>query len=84
MDDVAPQEFVDVQVQGPYRFWRHTHRFQAVQGGTLMHDIVRYALPFGLLGRFAHAWLVKSNLEAIFDYRTAKISATLGDKCTHA
>ena len=67
-----PIEFVDVQVRGPYRLWHHTHRFEPVDGGTLMRDVVRYALPFGLLGRLAHAWLVKADLEAIFDYRALR------------
>ena len=38
---------------GPYRLWEHTQSFQAVDGGTHMSDVVRYALPFVLLG----AWL---------------------------
>src|SRR5689334_13428786 len=54
-----PHEFVDVQLQGPYRLWHHTHRFEAADGGTVMRDVVRYALPLGLLGRFAHALLVR-------------------------
>ena len=72
-----PTEFIDVQARGPYRLWHHTHRFQPVDGGTLMRDVVRYALPLGPLGRLAHAWLVKSDLKAIFDYRAAKVSEIL-------
>ncbi|HKT82162.1 MAG TPA: SRPBCC family protein [Vicinamibacterales bacterium] len=26
--------FVDRQIVGPYRWWRHEHRFEAVKGGT--------------------------------------------------
>ena len=78
-----PNEFVDVQAQGPYRLWHHTHRFEPVDGGTLMRDMVRYVLPFGLLGRLAHAWVVKSDLEAIFDYRARKVSEILGSRCAH-
>jgi ligand-binding SRPBCC domain-containing protein len=76
-----PTEFIDVQARGPYRFWHHTHSFQSVPGGTLMRDSVRYALPFGLLGRYAHARLVKSDLMAIFDYRAWKVSNILGSWC---
>jgi ligand-binding SRPBCC domain-containing protein len=76
-----PTEFIDMQAQGPYRHWHHTHSFQPVEGGTLMRDLVRYALPFGLLGRLAHAWLVKSELKAVFDYRAAKVSDILGAWC---
>ena len=72
-----PTGFVDVQFRGPYRLWHHTHRFQAVDGGTLMRDMVRYVLPFGLLGRLAHAWVVKADLEAIFDYRAQQSLRTL-------
>ena len=42
-----------------------------------MTDIVRYALPFGLLGRAAHALAVRRNVEDIFDYRYQRIHALL-------
>jgi ligand-binding SRPBCC domain-containing protein len=65
-----PHRFVDVQLSGPYRMWHHTHDFEpAADGGTLMRDTVRYALPFGPLGAAAHRVLVRRDLEAIFDYR---------------
>ena len=48
-----PTEFVDVQVHGPYRLWHHTHSFEPRDGRTLIRDVVRYELPFGLLGRLA-------------------------------
>jgi ligand-binding SRPBCC domain-containing protein len=79
-----PISFMDVQLRGPYRLWEHTHRFQAVDGGTRMCDVVRYALPFGLLGRMVHAWMVKVDLERTFDYRARKVSDLLGNACTHA
>jgi ligand-binding SRPBCC domain-containing protein len=65
-----PHRFVDVQLSGPYRMWHHTHDFEpTADGGTLMRDTVRYALPFGPLGAAAHRLLVRRDLEAIFDYR---------------
>jgi ligand-binding SRPBCC domain-containing protein len=73
-----PWEFSDVQAQGPYRLWHHSHRFAPANGGTLMRDEVRYALPFGALGRLVHAWLVKPDLEAIFNYRAARVAEILG------
>ena len=39
--------FVDRQIRGPYKLWRHTHTFEDVSGGTLMTDQVDYALGFG-------------------------------------
>src|SRR3954470_23735571 len=34
--------FVDRQIIGPYRWWRHEHRFEAVPGGTRVADHVEY------------------------------------------
>jgi ligand-binding SRPBCC domain-containing protein len=70
-----PRAFEDIQLSGPYRLWRHTHRFESVGGGTRMADVVRYSLPFGLLGRIAHRLTVRRNLEQIFDYRFEQIQA---------
>lgn len=64
-----PHRFVDEQVVGPYAHWHHEHRFRAVEGGTEVTDRVRYALPFGQIGRIAHRLLVRPRLESIFDYR---------------
>jgi ligand-binding SRPBCC domain-containing protein len=65
-----PRRFVDVQLSGPYRMWHHTHDFEpAPDGGTLMRDTVRYALPLGPLGEMAHRLLVRRDLERIFDFR---------------
>ena len=40
---------------GPYRLWHHTHTFEEHDGGTLMRDVVRYALPAWPLGELAAA-----------------------------
>jgi ligand-binding SRPBCC domain-containing protein len=65
--------FVDEQRKGPYKIWHHEHRFEAVEGGVLMTDIVSYTLPFGFLGKLAHWLFVRKELEAIFEYRFKKV-----------
>ncbi|NIM48823.1 MAG: CDP-paratose 2-epimerase [Gemmatimonadales bacterium] len=67
------RRFVDVQIRGPYRSWRHEHTFEEHDGQTFMRDTVRYELPLGILGRIAHRMLVKRQLGAIFDYRASQI-----------
>jgi len=69
--------FVDVQERGPYALWEHTHEFAPRDGGVVMRDLVRYALPLGPLGRAAHALAVRAALAAIFDHRFAAVRALL-------
>jgi ligand-binding SRPBCC domain-containing protein len=45
-----PSRFVDEQTRGPFARWRHEHRFEARDGGTLMTDIVDYRSPLGPIG----------------------------------
>lgn len=70
-----PARFVDLQLKGPYRLWQHTHSFEDREGGTLMMDTVRLALPFGAVGDFCAARLVCRDVERIFDYRSKAIAA---------
>jgi ligand-binding SRPBCC domain-containing protein len=74
--------FVDVQVSGPYRAWRHTHSFEPHERGTLVRDTVRYALPLGPLGRLADAACVRRDLERIFDFRHTEVERRLGGGTT--
>lgn len=71
------RSFVDVQLKGPYRFWRHTHTFAETDRGTEVGDHVEYALPFGALGRMAHAWIVERDLAQIFACRREAIARLL-------
>jgi ligand-binding SRPBCC domain-containing protein len=66
--------FIDEQRKGPYKIWHHEHHFKAVDGGVEMTDIVSYEVPFGILGRLAHPFIVRPKLEQIFNYRTKKIN----------
>lgn len=75
------QRFIDTQLRGPYRLWRHVHEFEEVDGGraTRMIDRVDYAVPLGPLGGVARALFVSRMVEQIFDYRAATITTLLGD-----
>lgn len=65
-----PLRFVDAQLRGPYALWEHTHTFaRDGEDGVIICDRVRYKLPFGPVGRIAHAAFVRRDLEQIFDYR---------------
>lgn len=70
-----PRRFVDEQLKGPYRLWRHEHRFVSENHGTRIHDEVRYLLPFGILGRMVHRMRVRQDVESIFAYRRAAVTS---------
>jgi ligand-binding SRPBCC domain-containing protein len=74
------RRFVDVQLKGPYRLWRHAHEFVPVDGGTLVRDEVIYQLPAGVVGIVAHAVLVRRQLAAIFDHRQRRIAELLAPR----
>lgn len=57
------------QVRGPYRFFRHEHRFRSIVGGTEILDQVRYR-PYG--GWAADALFVRRDLAAIFAFRSRR------------
>jgi ligand-binding SRPBCC domain-containing protein len=61
--------FIDEQRSGPYRFWHHLHRFEAIPEGVKMRDLIHYALPFGPFGNIARACHVRAKLQRIFQYR---------------
>ena len=61
-----PHRFVDRQIRGPYRLWRHEHLFSEQSDGTSIIDRVEYA-PFG--GAIAQRLVVARDVERIFAYR---------------
>jgi ligand-binding SRPBCC domain-containing protein len=72
-----PYSFVDKSLKGSYKQWIHKHIFtENENGGTDIEDIVRYRLPFEPLGDIGH-WLVRKELENIFDYRQKIVEQTL-------
>jgi len=75
-----PEYFTDTQLKGPYRLWKHTHTFIPQDGGVLMKDRVEYALPFGIIGRIAHALFIRKRLEQIFDFRVHKLTDIFGER----
>ena len=65
--------FSDVQQQGPFRRWEHTHSFEAktIDGreGTLIRDVVEYEVGFGVIGRMLEKLMFQRMLRTTFEYR---------------
>lgn len=65
-----PHLFADRQASGPFAYWLHRHHIlDDGEGGTLLRDEIEYELPFGLIGRYLGAGLIRRKLERMFDYR---------------
>jgi len=73
--------FVDRQVLGPYRWWHHEHRFEAVEGGTCVIDHVEFVPRL----RWLTGAFVRRDVRRIFDYRKGvlpRLFAQLRDRGT--
>jgi ligand-binding SRPBCC domain-containing protein len=73
-----PYSFADRQLKGPYKIWEHTHTFIQKENGTLMIDEIKYQIPFGILGQFAHSLFVKEKVKEIFKFREKALERIFG------
>lgn len=73
-----PHSFVDEQLVGPYRQWRHTHEFRVDGNETVVTDDVRYAVPGpGPLAGLIDLVFVRRDLRRIFEYRRERLQDLL-------
>lgn len=72
-----PNEFRDVQVEGPFASWEHTHRVDPDgPDASVLTDRIAYRLPFGPLGKLG-AGFVRHKLERGFRWRHARMAHDL-------
>lgn len=75
--------FVDVQDRGPFKSFRHEHRFEdAPDGGTRMTDTIDYEPPFGPLGWVADLLVVRRELEQMLEFRHERTRRLLEGETT--
>jgi ligand-binding SRPBCC domain-containing protein len=66
----AGHYFSDLQVSGPFSYWKHTHTFEPNgPAACFLEDRVEYALPFGFFGRWFAGGFVRRKLKKLFAYR---------------
>lgn len=69
-ENVGPDGFVDVMVEGPMASWRHTHRFVATGEATAeVHDHIEYEHPPGLAGVRTRILFGRPALGVLFAHR---------------
>jgi len=72
-----PTYFRDVMIRGAFDSMEHDHHFRALSSGqTEMRDVFRFAAPWGLLGRIAEAWVLRSYMGNLLAERNAALKQT--------
>ncbi|HKO43990.1 MAG TPA: SRPBCC family protein [Pyrinomonadaceae bacterium] len=64
-----PNLFEDIQVEGPFKSWRHRHIVEPHPDGAVLRDQISYEPPLGFIGRLVAPFLVERRLRKVFDYR---------------
>lgn len=76
-DTVPGRRFRDVQVEGPFSHWVHTHEFEDRDGGSIARDHIEWAAPGGALGQALGGGQIERTLERMFRYRHDTLRADL-------
>ncbi len=71
----APDYFVDEQVKGPFRRFRHVHEFLVEGEETVMIDRIEFTAPFGPIGRIVEKLFLARYLRHLIDTRNRYLTA---------
>lgn len=72
-----PHHFCDELVRGAFKTLRHDHYFDVVEGGTRMRDLFELSSPFGLVGRWVDALVLRRYLIRLLRTRNAVLKQRL-------
>jgi ligand-binding SRPBCC domain-containing protein len=72
-----PDWFVDAQLRGPFKTFRHEHRFRPVAGGTEMLDSITFQAPLGPFGWLAERVLLSWYLPHLIRQRNHYLKTSL-------
>ncbi len=68
--DVSTSGFTDTQAAGPMKFWRHTHRFSAIDDSTTeVHEHIEFQHHSGWRGLRSRLLFPRPALVALFTIR---------------
>ncbi len=64
-----PSLFVDEQLKGHFKTFKHTHLFEEQNGVTIMQDILEYETPYGIFGKLFDKLFLKKDLKNFLIHR---------------
>jgi ligand-binding SRPBCC domain-containing protein len=72
----SPVHFIDEMVEGDFKSFEHSHHFMKIENGTIMIDLLRYEVPYGLLGRLVDRFYLFRYLTKMMENRNLYIKQT--------
>jgi ligand-binding SRPBCC domain-containing protein len=75
--------FEDTQESGPFRSWRHQHRFAAEGSGARLTDHIDFELPGGRVAERIFGAVIRAQLEKMFAYRHKVTKETVEAAAAH-
>jgi uncharacterized protein (TIGR01777 family) len=67
---IKNKQFEDIQLKGPFSYWKHTRTFEKIDGHTSrLTEQVEYKLPLGILSPLFNASFVEDKLDKFFAFR---------------
>lgn len=73
LEMTVPEKFVEEQVKGDLKSFRHEHHFKPVENGTLVIDLIEMEEPRDAIGGVLGKWFMKNYFEALLNKRNALI-----------
>lgn len=69
----SPDFFIDEMLKGDFKSFHHEHHFKAVENGSIMIDVVNFESPYGIIGKIANSFFLKSYIEKLLIKRNTVI-----------
>jgi len=64
-----PRMFEDIQIERPFRNWRHRHHVKPHPDGAVLRDEIEYEMPLRIFGPLAAPLAITPRLEKLFGFR---------------
>ncbi len=77
-DYIEGKQFCDLQIQGPFEYWKHYHQIEVADDqSAFLLDKIEFKLPLGILGEIFGLAFTETKLARLFRYRHAVTQADL-------
>jgi ligand-binding SRPBCC domain-containing protein len=68
-----PDFFIDEMIKGDFKSFQHEHHFKAAANGTIMIDLLNFETPYGIFGKTANTFFLRSYMEKFLRKRNEVI-----------